>query len=173
MGENGRERGDDEVTPKVTPKKGRKRVRDWRPAFLHHLGAWGNVSRAAKKAKIARKTAYAAREKDPQFKSEWDDALKTACDGMEEEARRRAVEGSKKPIYFNGKVVGHARDYSDVLLIFLLKAHHPEKYRENMRNENWNIDPKDWTDAQIEAYRAGVPLARVLTMRGDSADRAD
>jgi hypothetical protein len=87
---------------------------------------------------------------------------------MEEEARRRAVEGTKKPIFYRGQVVGHIRDYSDVLLMFLLTAHRPERYRENTRNENWNIDPRDWTDAQIEAYRAGVPLAQVLAMAGSA-----
>jgi len=155
---------DDKVTPTVTPKKRRKGGEDWKPIFLRELGASGNVSRAAKEAKVARKTAYVARLKDSQFEVDWDDALETACDALEEEARRRAVEGTKKPIYYSGRVVGYIREYSDTLLIFLLKAHRPEKYRENSRNEIWNIDVRDWTDAQLEAYRAGVPLAQVLAM---------
>jgi hypothetical protein len=148
----------------VTPKKGAKRTLDWQSAFLHHLSAQGNVSCASKAARISRKTVYARRDTDPLFKAAWDDALNEGCDHLEEEARRRAVEGTKKPIFYRGQVVGQIREYSDVLLIFLLKAHRPGKYREPTRNENWNIDPRDWSDAQIEVYRAGVPLAQVLAM---------
>jgi hypothetical protein len=54
------------------------------------------------------------------------------------------------------------------LLIFLLKAYRPEKYRETTRNDNWNIDPREWSDAQIEAYRVGVPLGQVLAMAGNA-----
>jgi hypothetical protein len=152
----------------VTPKERRERVRDWQSVFLKHLCERANVSCASKAARISRKTVYAKRNTDPLFKTAWDDALDEACDHLEEEARRRAVEGTNKPIFYRGQVVGHIREYSDTLLIILLKAHRPEKYRENTRNENWNIDPRDWTDAQIEAYRAGVPLTQVLAMAGNA-----
>lgn len=172
IGANRVENGGDEVTKKVTPKKGRKnRVRKWQPVFLRELSMWGNVSRACKKACVSRKSAYDAKESDDSFKAAWTDALDVACDALEEEARRRAMNGTDEGVFYQGQKVAKLLKYSDTLLIFLLKAHRPEKYRENTRNENWNIDPRDWTDAQIEAYRSGVPLVQVLAMKGVSADR--
>ena len=47
-------------------------------------------------------------------------------DELEAEARRRAVQGVRQPVFHQGKVVGHIRKYSDLLLIFLLKHRRPE-----------------------------------------------
>ena len=51
---------------------------------------------------------------------------------LEAEARRRAAIGVDEPVFYKGEVVGHIRKYSDTLLMFLLKAHWPEKFRENV-----------------------------------------
>ncbi len=51
------------------------------------------------------------------------------------EAVRRAVEGTEKPVYQQGRLVGHVQEYSDTLLIFLLKGRRPEKYGEKLRQE--------------------------------------
>jgi hypothetical protein len=58
------------------------------------------------------------------------------------------------------------REYSDVLLIFLLKAHRPEKYRERLTLDHvdWASIVKTWTDAQLVAFRQGVPLPTILAM---------
>lgn len=55
---------------------------------------------------------------------------------LEAEARRRAMDGVDEPVYHKGEVVGHVRKYSDTLLIFLLKAHRPHKYRDNYKIEH-------------------------------------
>ena len=47
-----------------------------------------------------------------------------------QEARRRAVTGIDKPVFFKGEVVGSITKYSDSLLMFLLKAHRPQKFRD-------------------------------------------
>ena len=54
-----------------------------------------------------------------------------ATDTLEMEARRRASLGVEEPVYYQGQVVGYVRKYSDVLLMFLLKAQRPEKFRDN------------------------------------------
>ena len=51
---------------------------------------------------------------------------------LEAEARRRTAIGVDEPVFYQGQVVGHIRKYSDNLLMFLLKAHWPEKFRENV-----------------------------------------
>ena len=44
------------------------------------------------------------------------------CDALEAEARRRAVEGVRKPVFYQGVICGWVGEYSDTLLIFLLKG---------------------------------------------------
>jgi hypothetical protein len=46
----------------------------------------------------------------------------------EEEADRRAVDGTKKGIWYKGKRVGHELEYSDTLLLALLKAGDPDRF---------------------------------------------
>ena len=103
--------------------------------FLAELAKRGNVSAAAELTGLARGTFYVWRDEDADFKVAWDEALETAIDAMELEARRRAVEGVEKPIVGRvGKdqdgIITYVREYSDSLMTLLLKAHRPDKYRE-------------------------------------------
>ncbi len=52
------------------------------------------------------------------------------ADVLEQEARRRAVEGVSEPVYYMGAEVGSVQKYSDTLMCLLLKGHKPQKYRE-------------------------------------------
>lgn len=52
---------------------------------------------------------------------------------MEAEAWRRGKTGVLKPVYQGGKKVGSVREYSDTLLIFMLKGTRPEKYRDRQQ----------------------------------------
>ena len=83
---------------------------------------------AANAAGVGRSTAYLWRQQDPQFAQKWDEAVAEGIDCLEEEARRRAVEGVKRPVYRGGVFVGEITKYSDRLLIFLLKTRRPEVY---------------------------------------------
>lgn len=91
-----------------TPKK------DWKPDFLAALADTGMVSEACKAAHVGRSTVYDARQRDEQFALAWADVEEASTEELERVAVRRACEGS------------------DVLLIFLLKARRPEKYRDNV-----------------------------------------
>jgi len=119
-------------TTNGTPKKGRRKERDWKPIFIRELATSGNISHSCAMTNIPRKTAYNNRDSDPDFRAAWDEAIAIAVDFLEGEARRRAVEGTLKPIYQGGKLVGEVREFSDTLLIFLLKAQNPMKYRDNI-----------------------------------------
>ena len=85
---------------------------------------------AASNADVARQVAYRARDSSATFRAAWDEALEEARELLEAEARRRASIGVDEPVFYKGKVVGHIRKYSDNLLMFLLKAHWPEKFRD-------------------------------------------
>ena len=113
----------------MTPKKARKH---WKPLFLDTLRRTGNVVRAANNADVARQVVYRARGSSTKFKADWDEALEEARELLESEARRRAEIGVEEPVFYQGEIVGHIRKYSDNLLMFLLKAHWPQKFRENV-----------------------------------------
>src|SRR3990167_8743128 len=110
--------GDPVKAPDSTPKKSMMLVKAevWRPLFLAALRNSGNVRAACQAAGIDRKTSYLHRQRFPNFAKEWADALEDACDVLEAEAWQRA------------------RASSDLLLIFLLKAHRPDIYRETTRH---------------------------------------
>ena len=117
----------------MTLKKGRS---SWKPLFLDTLRGTGNVRLAASNADVARQVVYRARDSSATFRAEWDEALEEARELLEAEARRRASIGVDEPVFYKGKVVGHIRKYSDNLLMFLLKAHWPEKFRDNYAVEH-------------------------------------
>ncbi len=105
-------------------------------AFLKALARLGNVSDACRKARVPRRTVYNWRDEDPAFAEAWNEALEVATDALEREARRRAVTGTLRPVYQGGKLVGRIREYSDTLLIFLLKGARPDKYADRVKSEH-------------------------------------
>lgn len=101
-----------------------------REEFLAVLSEGASVTAAAAKVGMSRRGMYDARDADEEFKKAWDDAVEQGTDLMEDEGHRRAIEGVKEPVYYQGAEVGYVRKYSDTLLIFFLKARRPDKYRE-------------------------------------------
>jgi hypothetical protein len=106
-----------------------------RRAFIAAYAECGTITRAAEIAGIERATHYKWLKEDPLYAKACEDAYEQAGERLEEEARRRAVEGVKKNVYYQGQPCGVNTEYSDTLLIFLLKGAKPEKYQERVRNE--------------------------------------
>lgn len=115
-----------------------------RTKFLEVLRQTGNISKACEVISLSRRTAYNWRAQDAEFAELWDDAIEAGYDLLEQEARRRAYRGLvKKKFGKDGDPVidpatgqqYYEREYSDTLLIFLLKGGRPEKYRENIKQE--------------------------------------
>ena len=104
---------------------------DLKRKFLHELRRTCNITRASQKINISRVTAYSAKKVNLEFSEAWNNALQEGLDLLEEMARKRAFEGVTKNIYYQGKICGKTKEYSDGLTMFLLKAHRPEKYRDN------------------------------------------
>lgn len=105
-------------------------------------------------------TVYRWRAADASFAAAWDAALKIGITALEDEAHRRAFEGTDKPIVHLGKVTGHMKEYSDTLAIFLLKAHAPEKYRERAQVDVTNSDGSLQLDETARAARLAQLLAK-------------
>jgi hypothetical protein len=112
----------------LTPRKRSKP--DWAPAFLQRLSECANIRAACIAVGTSRTAVYHRRNTDEKFAQAMALALEDAVDDLELEARRRAYEGCEKPIFHQGEECGRIKEYSDTLMIFLLKAHRPEKYRE-------------------------------------------
>lgn len=110
-------------------------------AFLEQFKASGNVSSAARAVGLHRDTHYEWLKTDPAYALAFKDAEEAAIDVLETEARRRALLGIDKPIYFQGKKVDTIKEYSDTLLIFLLKGRRPEVYRERFEHMGRNGGP--------------------------------
>lgn len=131
---------------KKTPKKravrqpGQSRLdTSWHARFLEILGSTCNVTLAARGAGIIRNTAYVHYKALPEFAAAWDDAKEAAIEILEAEAWQRA------------------RKQSDTLMIFLLKAHKPDKYRETVRNEISGIN--------------GAPIQHQVSKFTEAADK--
>lgn len=124
-----------ERTPRTPKKTGRER-------FLEAIARTGNVKAACEAAKIGRRTAYDWRGADPEFAEAWDAAMEEAVDMLEAEGWRRAAKGVLKPVFQGGEKVGEIREYSDTLLIFLMKGHRPGRFRETVRQEHSGPDGK-------------------------------
>src|SRR5688500_10125417 len=91
-------------------------VREWKDAFFVALETCGSVTEACKAASISRVFVYQCKREDPVFAERWEQALEAGADTLEDEARRRAMQGVSKG--------------SDVLLMFLLKGLRPQRWRE-------------------------------------------
>lgn len=97
-------------------------------AFLAAYAECGTVTQAARAADIDRCTHYDWMKSDTDYAALFGLAHKAACDTLESEARRRAIEGWEEPVFQNGECVGHKRRFSDALLIFLMKGNNPTKF---------------------------------------------
>ncbi|MGE3276739.1 MAG: hypothetical protein AB7O67_16630 [Vicinamibacterales bacterium] len=129
-------------------------------AFLAAFAKVGNVTAACEAAGIGRRTHYNWLEEDPDgYGLRYKDAAEEATDRLEIEARRRAQLGVEKAVF--GKlpgreagvgIVGKVREYSDPLLMFLLRAHRPERFKD--RHE---VTGKD--GAPLNPPRQGLDLS--------------
>ena len=109
-------------------------------AFLKAYSENGNIAQSAEITEIDRSTHYDWLNTDPDYKTAFIEAGEQAAERLEQEARRRAVDGVEKPVYQGGKKVGTVKEYSDTLLIFMLKGIKPEKYKDRVYNEHTGAD---------------------------------
>lgn len=109
--------------------------------FLQEFAKSGNILHAARQAGIDRTTHYDWLKK-PEYAARYAVAEADALEVLEGEAIRRGLVGYDEPVF--GKLPGHetgtgqvgvVRKFSDNLLMFVLRARAPERYRENLKHE--------------------------------------
>jgi hypothetical protein len=104
-------------------------------SFLDGLRDGQSVTAACIDSGISRSTAYEWRDADEDFRKRWDEAVEEGTDRLEDEAQRRARDGVSEPVFYKGDIVGHVQRHSDTLMIFLLKARRPEKFKGRVATE--------------------------------------
>lgn len=133
-------------------KSPRARKLAWQAKFLAALRDGRTVTFAAKEAGVTTSTAYSARGNDPDFFAEWDAAYEDGTDLLEEEAWRRAREGTEEPVFYQGEQVGVVRRFSDTLMLELLRSRRPEKYRQRQETRHAG-DARPLSSEDLEAAR--------------------
>lgn len=100
-----------------------------REKFLDALSKTGSPKRAAAMAKMNHRSVYSAREKYPDFASQWQIATEVYfMFEAEEVLRHRVIDGTLEPIVYQGVVTGYKRVYSDGLTQFWYKNNMRDKY---------------------------------------------
>lgn len=114
-----------------TPKK--------QETFIEELRKGKSVAAAAEMVCVSRQTVYLRRNADPAFADEWDTAIEIGTDRLEDTALKRAEDGS------------------DTLLIFLLKARRPEKFKDRFESHTTVTHRfTDLDDKEIDAEIIGM-----------------
>lgn len=131
----------------------KRQARHLKAEFLTRFRVHGNISAACREIGMTNRTeVYRWQEHDDEFAAEFQQAEIEATETMEREAYRRAVEGTEEPIYHQGDQVGSVRKYSDTLLIFMLKARNPSKYRERVQMQHADADGKRLPLGAVEEF---------------------
>lgn len=162
-----------EAQHNATPKK--NPWPRWAKGFLAAFRDSANVRLACEAAGVDRSTAYRLREREPSFADAWAAAEEESADLLEQEARRRAHEGVRRLKFDRGRLITIPledaegkpvldkddkpvmvpyveHEYSDTLLIFLLKGARPEKYRERTDvRHSGKIDVSKLSDDELQS----------------------
>lgn len=133
--------------------------------FLDRLAEGMSVIDACNGSHARRRKLYRLRHNDTDFDQRWREAFAQGTDALEAEAQRRAVQGVD-----DVKVIGSGdmqrevafKHYSDTLLIFLLKARDPARFRDNHK-----VEVTGKNDGPVQVEHRGVKLSDILSAARD------
>jgi len=128
-------------------------------AFLLAFAEMGVIKYACEKAGIDRATYYYWRTHDENFFEAAGRAQEIAADSLEQEARRRAVEGVEEPVFYQGERVATVKKYSDTLLMFLLNGEKPDKFARRVKQDttlNATVNMNTLSDDELDAKLAAL-----------------
>jgi hypothetical protein len=115
----------------------RKRRSDgWSPSrqrvFIEALADTGSVEMAASMADMSVRCCYKLRRAPGSegFAAAWAAAVDSASQKLVDVAFDRAIRGTTEPVYLrDGSIAGYRVKYNDKLLMMLLRAYQPERFR--------------------------------------------
>ena len=167
----------------------------WRAAFLAALREMPVILRACEAVGINRSTVWRAREADPEFAKDWDDAMEDGIDKVEQEAIRRGVVGFEEPVVHKGGLayrmerVVHpdgavtyqpvldpmgqpipltVRKHSDALLALVLKGRRKKVYAD--RTE---LTGAEGAAVQVDETARSARVAQLLALAAARKQQAD
>ncbi len=148
-------------------------------AFLAAFSETGNITHAAVASDVGRRTHYEWLENDQVYAAAFVEAGDTAADYLEAEARRRAEEGVRRLKFYKGEPVINPEtgkqyfehEFSDTLLIFLLKGRRPDIFSERYKHEVTGKDggPLKYEDANDARDRFRNRIAGVMERGGSGS----
>jgi hypothetical protein len=99
--------------------------------FIKVLAITGSVEQAADNCGMSSSSAYRLRlhPDSSAFRTAWKAALGACTSSLREAAFDRAINGTMKPIYDRGEIVGREPVFNDQLLMFLLRTYDKESGR--------------------------------------------
>lgn len=133
-------------------------------SFIETLADMGSVADAAREIRMSVTSCYRLRRAPgaENFARAWDAAIAQGADRLVDVAFDRAFNGTEDPVLDKlGQHVGMRRRYSDRLLMFLLRAHHPERYGHVREAGGAHADGGGRAQA---APPAALPMAEALRM---------
>ena len=117
-----------------TPVNLRRRHDGWTAerqlAFIEALAQTACVEEACAAVGMGRTAAYAlkARSEAVSFRIAWDAALDMGVKRLSDAVIGRAINGTSRPVFYKGEVVGERRYFDERLSMFLLRYREPARY---------------------------------------------
>lgn len=91
--------------------------------FLEVLAQTANVRSALRVAGFSDSNVYRKRSQSAAFRARWAAALREGFVKLETEMLRRALDGTEKPVFHQGKLVATITEYDNRIGLALLSAH--------------------------------------------------
>src|SRR5215469_4569335 len=129
----------------------------WRPRFLAALSMCHSPELAARHTRISCQMAYYHRKHDQEFAKQWDEAREHGIEMLHARAFQLALEGNIEPVHHMGVVVDYVRKFDGRLLLEMLRAHRPDKFR--TAGVNVNVAARD--DVWVLTEEQRVELQRI------------
>ena len=107
-------------------------IQEQKESYLRAFSEQCLLTVACKAAGVSNHTVLLWREHDDTFILRENELRAALADRLEAEAIRRAFTGWDRPVFQQGRLVGHERIYDGSLLKLLLIAYRPERFRENL-----------------------------------------
>lgn len=108
--------------------------------FLAVLRQVGNVTEAARLAKIPRNRPYDWARQSEEFAEVFAEARQEGhevlADRLERELTKRATDGVVEAVYYKGQKIGEQRHFSDTAAIVMLKSLRPTRFVEPLMTMN-------------------------------------
>ncbi len=148
---------------RLLTKHGRLRIPEIKRQVIDVVAHGWSITRAGEKVDVSYITICNWRKKDKDFDAAIEAAYHQGTDRIEDEAYRRAVQGTQKPVFYQGEECAVVTEYSDSLLTTLLKGRRPEVYRDRLGISGPNggpVETVDVTARELLASRIAQLAAR-------------